>query len=142
MVAPMVAPIVYMPIASARSRAGNHSDTAFDAAGQIPASPSPNMNRHAPIERTPCAQAVTMFASDHQMTKDRGAGAGAEAVHQSSGYQIGDGVGDEEQVDDVRILAVVHFQVRLDGRREHGQRLAVHIVQHRGQENQHHDPPA
>ena len=39
--APMLVPELKMPVASARSRFGNHSATVLIAAGKLPASPMP-----------------------------------------------------------------------------------------------------
>ena len=57
-------------MASARSRAGNHSETDFDAAGQTPASPNPSIKRKRPSERTPCAAAVNMLLTDQNATNN------------------------------------------------------------------------
>ena len=43
--APTFVPELKMPVASARSRFGNHSATTLIAAGKFPASPSPSANR-------------------------------------------------------------------------------------------------
>src|SRR6266436_5634188 len=45
MIAPTFVPALKMPVASARSRRGNHSATVLIAAGKLPASPSPRTNR-------------------------------------------------------------------------------------------------
>ena len=41
-------PALKMPVAKARSRLGNHSETALIAAGKLPLSPSPSMPRQKP----------------------------------------------------------------------------------------------
>jgi hypothetical protein len=48
MTVPRATPLLNKPVASARSRAGNHSVTAFSAAGKFAASPAPSTNRAAP----------------------------------------------------------------------------------------------
>ncbi len=67
-VAPTVAPKVYRPIAMPRSFAGNHSDTAFGAAVQFPASPSPSRKRKMPSDPSERAKPVSRFAADHHAT--------------------------------------------------------------------------
>src|SRR5262245_47147549 len=42
---PTAAPVLKIPIPSARSRTGNHSPTALAAPGQLPASPKPSTAR-------------------------------------------------------------------------------------------------
>src|ERR1039458_9515369 len=66
MTAPMDAPLLKMPEASARSFAGNHSLTSLAAAGQLPASPAPRRNRKHPSESGPRAKTCSIPASDHQ----------------------------------------------------------------------------
>src|SRR6266850_5287279 len=44
-IAPTFVPALKMPVASARSRRGNHSATVLIAAGKFPASPRPRTNR-------------------------------------------------------------------------------------------------
>lgn len=68
-VTPIVAPIVWRPVASARSRGANHSLTALDAARHTAASPSPSKKRQADSERLPCAAAVSRFDTDLHATK-------------------------------------------------------------------------
>ena len=46
-IAPTFVPALKIPVASARSRLGNHSATVLIAAGKFPASPSPSANRAA-----------------------------------------------------------------------------------------------
>ena len=61
----MAAPLLKMPEASARSRAGNHSATTFTAAGQLPASPVPNKKRNPASDHAPVASEVRRPAVDH-----------------------------------------------------------------------------
>ena len=71
MIAPTLEPALKMPMASARSRLGNHSLVAASAAGKVPASPSA-ISRRAPISprvvvkaawsMCPAAQIVTASA--------------------------------------------------------------------------------
>jgi hypothetical protein len=42
---PTAAPVLKIPMPSARSRGGNHSAIDFAAPGQLPASPKPSTNR-------------------------------------------------------------------------------------------------
>src|SRR5215472_14498485 len=45
MIAPTLVPALKIPVASARSRAGNHSATVLIADGKLPDSPKPSENR-------------------------------------------------------------------------------------------------
>src|SRR2546430_15842126 len=61
-------PLSKSAAASARSRFGNHSDTAFVAPGQFADSPTPRRNRtKAKLER-PRAKEVQIDATEYQMT--------------------------------------------------------------------------
>jgi hypothetical protein len=54
--APTAVPALMMPIASERSRAGNHSETALVAAGNPPPSPTPRRKRLTISDRKPVAR--------------------------------------------------------------------------------------
>src|SRR2546429_3572916 len=58
-------PALKMPTPRARCFGENHSETALVAAGQLPGSPSPSMNRHIPNVSTLVAKACSIDASDH-----------------------------------------------------------------------------
>ena len=68
---PTAAPVLKMPMPSARSRTGNHSPTALAAPGQLPASPKP---QHPAPERrsspTVRAKKCAMAAADHTMIEN------------------------------------------------------------------------
>ena len=64
--APKAEPLLKMPLASARSRSGNHSATTLTPPGQLPASPIPSRNRNAPRLQGPVAKACSTAAPDHQ----------------------------------------------------------------------------
>ena len=70
------------------------------------------------------------------------AGTRAQAVRDPPRDQVGDGVGDQENVHHVRIVPVIHPEVRLDRGGQGRERLAVHVVQDRRREDQGDDPPA
>ena len=61
---PIDEPALKMPMPSARCRAGNHSATALAAAGQLPGSAKPSMNRNAPSDHFPTANACSICAAD------------------------------------------------------------------------------
>jgi hypothetical protein len=65
MIAPMAAPLLKMPHASARSCAGNHSVATLTPAGQFPASPTPSRNRNEARDQGPRANACRIPAVDH-----------------------------------------------------------------------------
>src|SRR2546427_13165094 len=56
--------------AKARSRLGNHSDTALVAAGQFADSPTPSRNRNAQKLRRPPAREVNMATAEYQSTEN------------------------------------------------------------------------
>ena len=58
-------PALKMPMPSARSRGGNHSATAFAAAGHAPGSPSPSRKRNAASDHLPVAAPCSIAATDH-----------------------------------------------------------------------------
>ena len=60
--APMFAPELNIPVASARSFLGNHSATVFIAAGKFPASPRPNKPRINAKLIVPVAKACIIAA--------------------------------------------------------------------------------
>ena len=69
--APIFAPELNIPVASARSLRGNHSVTALTAAGELPASPNPSAKRATPnpitLWASPCAaQAALQRATDNE----------------------------------------------------------------------------
>jgi hypothetical protein len=63
----MFAPELKSPVASSRSRFGNHSATPFTAAGKLPAWPSPSANRAAPkpvnVRTRACSAVATLHAA-------------------------------------------------------------------------------
>src|SRR5690348_2803472 len=65
----MEEPLSNKATAQARSRPGNHSDTAFVAAGQLADSPMPSRNRNAQKLRRPDASDVSMEAAEYQITE-------------------------------------------------------------------------
>ena len=62
---PTAAPVLKMPMPSARSRTGNHSPTTLAAPGQLPASPNPSAARKTPNAVAVRAVACASAASDH-----------------------------------------------------------------------------
>src|SRR6185437_9048410 len=66
MTAPRAVPAFMMPIASERSRTGNHSETTFVAAGKPPPSPMPRRKRLAINMPNPVARPWLAQARDHQ----------------------------------------------------------------------------
>ena len=62
---PTAAPVLKIPIPSARSRTGNHSPTTFAAPGQFPASPKPKAARKKPNAAAVRAVAWARAARDH-----------------------------------------------------------------------------
>ena len=67
--APTFEPALKIPVASARSRRGNHSAVVLIAEGKFPASPSPSRNRATPNPNADRARACPAAASD-QTTSD------------------------------------------------------------------------
>src|SRR6266508_6164099 len=65
---PIDEPLSKRATAHPRSRFGNHSETAFVAAGQLADSPAPSRNRKKPKLRRPTASDVSMAAIEYQMT--------------------------------------------------------------------------
>ena len=64
-IAPMFEPELKMPVASARSRRGNHSAIVLIAAGKLPASPRPSAKRATAKPMTPAASAWLIAARLH-----------------------------------------------------------------------------
>jgi hypothetical protein len=62
--APMEEPLSKMATAMARSRRGNHSETALVAPGQFADSPMPSRNRRPAKLRKPVAREVAMATSE------------------------------------------------------------------------------
>ncbi len=62
---PTAAPVLKIPMPSARSRTGNHSAIAFAAPGQFPASPKPSTKRQDAKLVTVRAVAWAAAATDH-----------------------------------------------------------------------------
>src|SRR5207253_551445 len=65
---PIEEPLSKSATAQPRSRFGNHSDTAFVAAGQLADSPAPNRKRKTAKLRKPTASEVSMAAIEYQAT--------------------------------------------------------------------------
>ena len=61
---PTAAPVLKIPMPSARSWTGNHSPTTFAAPGQLPASPNPSAARYTPKAAAVRAVACASAASD------------------------------------------------------------------------------
>ena len=62
-------PLSKIATASPRSRVGNHSETTFVEAGQLPASPIPSRKRRIRNDQRPPAKACSRPAIDHQERK-------------------------------------------------------------------------
>ena len=67
-IAPTFEPELKMPVASARSRRGNHSATVFTAAGKFAASENPSAARAAAKPNTEPAKACAMPAMLHALS--------------------------------------------------------------------------
>src|SRR5579863_8788532 len=65
---PIEEPVSKKAVASARSRFGNHSDTALVAAGQFADSPAPRKNRNPAKLKKPWASEVNIEMMEYQMT--------------------------------------------------------------------------
>ena len=61
--APILAPDTKIPVASALSFLGNHSETAFKAEGKFPASPNPNRKRTPAKPNNELTNACIMVAA-------------------------------------------------------------------------------
>ena len=68
MAAPIDEPLSKRATAQPRSRRGNHSDTAFVAAGQFAASPAPSRKRKPQKLSRPLESDVRIAATEYQMT--------------------------------------------------------------------------
>src|SRR5438128_2646931 len=68
MAPPIEEPLSKRAVASPRSRLGNHSDTALEAAGQLPDSPAPSKNRNAAKLRNPVAIEVQIETIEYPNT--------------------------------------------------------------------------
>ena len=64
----MEEPLSKNAVANARSFFGNHSATAFVAAGQVADSPAPNKNRHVAKLNNPRDIDVSMDTTEYQTT--------------------------------------------------------------------------
>src|ERR1700737_2437458 len=69
MAPPIDDPLSNSAAARARSRLGNHSDTAFVAPGQFADSPAPRKNRTIAKLENPRAKALQMDATEYQITE-------------------------------------------------------------------------
>src|SRR5437867_10103748 len=69
MAPPTEDPLSKNAVANARSRLGNHSDTALVAAGQFADSPKPSRNRNAQKLRSPPAREVNIATAEYQSTE-------------------------------------------------------------------------
>src|SRR5215469_5025591 len=65
---PMDEPLSKNAVARARSRFGNHSETAFAAAGQFADSPAPTRKRQNPKLAKPLAKPVAIETTEYQVT--------------------------------------------------------------------------
>src|SRR5690348_17899477 len=68
MIAPTFDPALKIPVANARSRAGNHSATVLIDAGKFPDSPSPSAKRASANPFAVFASAVDIAAMLHAIT--------------------------------------------------------------------------
>src|SRR4030095_10415538 len=68
MAPPIDEPLSKRATAQPRSRFGNHSETAFVAAGQLADSPAPRRKRKKAKLRNPTAKEVNIAAIEYQMT--------------------------------------------------------------------------
>src|SRR5436190_17899253 len=66
---PIEEPLSKKAVAKARSRLGNHSETAFVAPGQFADSPAPNRKRKAAKLRNPEAADVAIATTEYQITE-------------------------------------------------------------------------
>src|SRR4030095_6824264 len=114
--APTAVPALMMPIARDRSFAGNHSATAFVAAGNPPPSPTPSRNPPRGGERKPPPNPTPRRAARPQRVDERP----AARVHQR--------VREQERRLELRELGVAERNVPLDRGNGHRQRLAIEIT--------------
>ena len=97
-------PLSKIATAMPRSLAGNHSETALVAAGQLPASPMPSINRAARNDHSPLHKACSMPDTDHHAAKSHSP-AHADPVHDRAGDELHDRIGGHERHDDRGIVA-------------------------------------
>ena len=141
-ITPTFVPELNNPVASARSRCGNHCPIALIDAGKFPASAAPRKNRATAKPIVPRASAVSIDIVDHATS--------AMARPSLHPHRVDDAAGDrrerrvrrrEGELDPAVVgLAPVHLP--LEHRLEDAQRLAVDVVDRGGEEQQAADPPA
>ena len=140
--APIEDPLSKSATAQPRSRRGNHSETAFVAAGQFAASPAPSRKRKPQKLRRPRGE---RREHGHGRVPEHGDGeavARAEAVEHAARHRLHHRVGDAERDDDEREVLVRPVNSVFRRRAEDAQRLAVEVVDDGREEEQPADPPA
>ena len=133
---PMEDPALKMPIPKARWRAGNHSATAFAAAGQLPGSAKPRRNRKAP--KRPFADGKCMKHLSRRPRKDEYAEPElrSKPVNYVAGAGVHDGVGEQKERENVRVVLLIQMKLAADVDRDHRQGGPVEVVDH-GREQEH-----
>ena len=142
-VAPMFAPELKMPVASARSFFGNHSATVLIAAGKLPDSPSPRRNVEIPKTQ------YRSLARDRSLAKlqspmDTGSpNPRSGSIDEPSRQQQADGIRRLERIDDVAAaVLLVPSDDALQFGCKHAQDLPVDVIDGCREEQQRADSPA
>ena len=141
-IAPTLAPALKIPVASARSRFGNHSATALRPAGKLPDSPSPMAKRATMKSVSELAQACATCATVQIATARAYPAARANPVDQLAEDEVADGIGDLEPEHDVAVVDLAPVELLRQRRLENADDLAVDVVERRGGEEQRADDPA
>ena len=127
----MAAPLLNMPAASARSRAGNHSVTTFTAAGQLPASPMPSKKRKPASDHGPVASACRMPAVDHHAMHSAYPNRVPRRSKKRPRKTVRDRVGKHEGREHVAVRLVAHPEFFAQGRRDDRKCLTIQVVDDR-----------
>jgi hypothetical protein len=104
---PMLAPELKIPVASARSRLGNHSATVLIQAGKLAASPRPSKNMATPKVTTENAKRRQHGCDAPEADGDRKCLARAQLVSKSAGHHHANGISSLERSEDVTVLDAI-----------------------------------
>ena len=125
---PIDEPLSKSATAHPLSRRGNHSDTAFVAPGQLPASPSPSANRQPMKLRRPVAERRRDRRDEYHATARRQAAPRAEHVDHAARERLSDRVRHAKADQHPGKIGVRPAELRLQIRRQDAERLPIDVV--------------
>src|SRR5258708_4535857 len=139
MAPPTDEPLSYKAAANARSRFGNHSETALLAPGQLADSPAPSKKRNTAKLEILLANEVRSETAEYHVTLIVRP---ADSVHQTAADGLPHGISQSEGDRNVGVIGVGPVVFLFEEGRKNGECLPVDIVDHCRSKQNPANPPA